>query len=298
MALNCFSSMQRERDEGFVNPLLIALIVVLAAVLPSCNIAERLKDSDPKSLKYSEMNDTERVEYIKMKSVPLAKSLGNKEPGNPSEESALRIKRFVDAYLERDEGKKNDSKDCAPGGDILSIYERASQNAPTINRVFREEGASPEIGLYLAMLASEHCVCYRSERGPVGIFQLSRVFARSNRLTTSRDPNLNDERCDTERASYAVTRFLKSEAEKHPADSLKELKLIMVFHIGPGSFRKHVAARGDEVTGFWKLVSMKPNTDRRWTAKIADLLPRFFAAAIIGENPADFGIQIEPLSTY
>jgi len=27
-------------------------------------------------------------------------------------------------------------------------------------------------------------------------------------------------------------------------------------------------------------------------------VPKFFAAAIIGENPQDFGINMQPLSTY
>jgi len=27
-------------------------------------------------------------------------------------------------------------------------------------------------------------------------------------------------------------------------------------------------------------------------------VPKFFAAAIIGENPQDFGLKLQPLSTY
>jgi hypothetical protein len=27
-------------------------------------------------------------------------------------------------------------------------------------------------------------------------------------------------------------------------------------------------------------------------------IPKFFAAAVIGENPKDFGLELNPLSTY
>jgi hypothetical protein len=49
---------------------------------------------------------------------------------------------------------------------------------------------------------------------------------------------------------------------------------------------------------FWILVKNKSKLDHWFQRENINYVPRFFAAAIIGENPWDFGLNMRQLSTY
>ena len=48
---------------------------------------------------------------------------------------------------------------------------------------------------------------------------------------------------------------------------------------------------------FWTLLSNRETLDDIFRNENAGYVPRFFAAAIIGENPQTFGLEMQPLST-
>jgi hypothetical protein len=48
---------------------------------------------------------------------------------------------------------------------------------------------------------------------------------------------------------------------------------------------------------FWTLFKNRNRLDESFRNEGAGYVPMFFAAAIIGENPETFGLQLEPLST-
>ncbi|MCV4933215.1 hypothetical protein OFC23_32600, partial [Escherichia coli] len=76
---------------------------------------------------------------------------------------------FTDAYAKRIFVKPLSG--CRFGDNLQATYERASKNAPFIIKAFNEKGTDPRIGIYLAMIESEHCVCLQSPTGPLGMFQ-------------------------------------------------------------------------------------------------------------------------------
>ena len=49
---------------------------------------------------------------------------------------------------------------------------------------------------------------------------------------------------------------------------------------------------------FWILVKNKSKLDAWFQKENINYVPRFFAAAIIGENPWAFGLKMRQLSTY
>ena len=49
---------------------------------------------------------------------------------------------------------------------------------------------------------------------------------------------------------------------------------------------------------FWTLVANSNKLDHYFQGENIKYVPKFFAAAIVGENPWMFGIQMQPLSTY
>ena len=102
----------------------------------------------------------------------VAQIIGNRASDKIPSEALDKINRDVSAYAGRIRVKA--SGNCQRFGDNLQVtYERASKNAPFIVRAFNEKGVDPRIGLYLAMIESEHCVCLQSSTGPLGMFQFT-----------------------------------------------------------------------------------------------------------------------------
>jgi Transglycosylase SLT domain len=126
--------------------------------------------------------------------------------------AVTKIKVFVDSYAKRLNSKKLD--ECRFGDNLQSVYERAAKNAPVIIEAFKQENVEPQIGLYLAMLESEHCVCLQSPTGPLGLFQLNQIGAEESGLKVFKDasPSNPDERCDIKSASSATAKLLHSMA--------------------------------------------------------------------------------------
>jgi hypothetical protein len=49
---------------------------------------------------------------------------------------------------------------------------------------------------------------------------------------------------------------------------------------------------------FWSLIAKGDILSKQFQAENFKYVPKFFAAAIIGENPQDFGLNLQPISTY
>ena len=63
-----------------------------------------------------------------------------------------------------------------------------------------------------------------------------------------------------------------------------------------------MAAAASQNRSFWTLVAnknvMEGNAAKQFSNENIKYVPKFFAAAIVGENPQDFGVNLQPLSTY
>ena len=49
---------------------------------------------------------------------------------------------------------------------------------------------------------------------------------------------------------------------------------------------------------FWSLIEKSDLLSKQFQTENFKYVPKFFAAAIIGENPQDFGLNLQPLSSY
>ena len=62
------------------------------------------------------------------------------------------------------------------------------------------------------------------------------------------------------------------------------------------------AATGGQNRSFWTLIANKNilqgGAGKQFNAENIKYVPKFFAAAIVGENPQDFGVTLQPLSSY
>ena len=133
--------------------------------------------------KYSEMSDAERSRYIETKALKVARMIGNSESKTIPPAAIEKIKSFVNAYASRANVKPLGG--CRFGDNLQATYERASKNAPFIIKAFNNYGIDPQIGLYLAMIESEHCVCLQSPTGRFGNVSVY-LCHRQNSFQTAR----------------------------------------------------------------------------------------------------------------
>lgn len=192
-----------------------------------------------------------------------------------------------------------------PWGDNLQVtYDRASKNAPFIIKAFNEKGMDPRIGIYLAMIESEHCVCLQSPTGPLGMFQFTRATAALHGLKVfaGASPSNPDERCQPEPAARAAASYMKALTGRYGTGSSSVPLAIGSYNSGEGGLSSNLEKALDSGQGlprdFWTLIAKGDILSKQFQAENFKYVPKFFAAAIIGENPQDFGLNLQPISTY
>ncbi len=260
----------------------------------------------PPGKTYQTMNGGERNQYIKVKAEKVARIIGNNSSDSIPPQAIAKIRGFLDAYASRiGRSKKND---CSGSGwlssDMVSILERARTNAPFIIRAFNQKGVDPQVGLYLAMIESEHCPCLQSYTGPLGMFQFTYATGKRFGLNVERNasPSNPDERCQPEPAARASALYMKSLTGRIGTGPLSIPLAIASYNSGEGGLGKNLRtaleANESQDRSFWTLVANSDQLAEQFQRENIKYVPKFFAAAIIGENPRDFGVSMQPLSTY
>lgn len=255
----------------------------------------------PAGKKYQAMSEDEKNRYIAVKSEKVARIIGNQKSEPILPEAVQEIKKYLNGYVGRLAKARNDN--CTQGGwvksDFLTVLERATKNSPFINRAFNAEGVEPQIGIYIAMIESEHCPCLESPTKAKGMFQFL--------ASTSPDYGLNpDQRCEPEPSAKAAARYIKSLMGRFGTAADSVPLSIASYNSGQGHLSNNMdsvfASVANQDRNFWTLVAnqnkMTGGAAKQFSNENVKYVPKFFATAIIGENPQDFGVNLQPLSTY
>ncbi len=258
----------------------------------------------PSGKKYLEMNDGERRQYLEVKAMRVAQMIGNSSSEKIPPEAIEKIKGFADAYASRVKVKPLGG--CRFGDNLQATYERAAKDAPFINRAFNEKGIDPRIGLYLAMIESEHCVCLQSPTGPLGMFQFTFATAKlhfeGDGVRKGSSPSNPDDRCFPEPAAKAAASYMKALTGRYGTGPSSVPLAIGSYNSGEGGLSTNLQKALESGTGlprdFWTLISNSEILSKQFQAENFKYVPKFFAAAIIGENPQDFGLNLQPVSSY
>jgi serine/threonine protein kinase len=234
---------------------------------------------------YSDMSEPERLLFIDQQEQRVSALLGEHTARLPP--AALNaIKQKVDEYVQRQNSTKTDR-------DNLSvIFQRAQLYLPTIGRSFRERNVPLIIGVYLPLVESEYRVCYESAYGSKGLYQ----FAPRTALQYGLAPN---EMCDAEKMAPAAAHYLADRIAELGDDSQSLTLVVLSYTTGAEWVRetlRNLRANGNYDRNFWTIFANRDLLGRSFTNEAADYVPRFFAGAIIGENPAHFGLATRPLS--
>jgi len=261
--------------------------------------------STPSGKKYLEMSDGEKRQYLATKAMRVAQVIGNNSSEQIPPAAIDKIKGFVDAYASR--VKVKPLSGCRFGDNLQATFERASKNAPFINRAFNAKGIDPRIGLYLAMIESEHCVCLQSPTGPLGMFQFTFATAKlhyepNTGVIKGASPANPDDRCLPEPSARAAASYMKALTGRYGTGPSSVPLAIGSYNSGEGGLSTNLQKALESGSGlerdFWTLISKGEILSKQFQSENFKYVPKFFAAAIIGENPADFGLSLQPISTY
>ncbi len=255
---------------------------------------------------YQQMSEAEKNQYVKSKAEVVSRVIGNSGSESIPPEAVAKIRSFLDSYVSRIRSAKNN--DCSGGGwlrsDMTSVLGRAKANAPFIIHAFNDKGIDPQVGLYLAMIESEHCECLQSYTGPLGMFQFTQATGKRYGLDTrsGASPSNPDERCEKEPAAKAAAGYMKALTGRIGTGPLSIPLAIASYNSGEGGLGKNLRtaleANESQDRSFWTLVANSDKLAEQFQRENIKYVPKFFAAAIIGENPRDFGIDMLPLSLY
>lgn len=249
--------------------------------------------------KYTEMSEPEKDQYIKEKAEKIARIIGNQSSEPIPPDAVKSIRGFLVGYVNRVGRGRKETGSCNFGSDMTVTLQRASKNAPFINSAFYGEGIAPEIGLYVAMIESEHCDCLESPTHAKGMFQ----FLASSAPDYGLKP---EDRCLPEPSAKAAAKYLKSLTGRFGTGPMSVPLAIASYNSGQGGLSKNLEAAlraaSSQERSFWTLVAnqvaFEGSIGEQFRKENVKYVPKFFAAAIIGENPQDFGINMSPLSTY
>jgi membrane-bound lytic murein transglycosylase D len=227
---------------------------------------------------YTKMKPAEQVAFLEREAARASAMLS--EDGKPAEISAdglLLVKREVDDYASRLE-----SEDSRPWREsIRLVLDRGGRYAPGISKTFQAEGVPPALGIYLAMVESEYNECLESPMGAKGVFQFLPQTGQRFGLAP-------EDLCDSEKEAVAAARYLKALRGQFGASGRGALVAALAYNQGERKTEETFAGGAD----FWSTLVRTPNAEgSRYVARI-------LAAAIVGENPAAFGLSGKPLSSY
>ncbi len=238
---------------------------------------------------YLQMTERERVEFIDQRAQHIALMMGNR-PYAFTDEVLGHIKTYVNGYA----GRANSSSTQLWGEGLRSLYGRATQYAPYIIRAFNARGVPPVVGLYIVMIETEYHECLESPVGAQGLFQFMPETARAYGV----DPA---DRCKIEKMAPAAAHYMADRIAEFGTDSMSVALGIAGYNRSPDSIRRdlhEVLDPNNKERSFWTLIANKEELDHFFQRENVRYVPKFFAAAIVGETPWAFGLEINPLSTY
>lgn len=257
---------------------------------------------------YKEMTEDEKNKFVSDEAKKILAKISDGKYSYISPQGILAIRTAVDAYASRAVAEKFDS--CEAGAlfrsDLSSVLNRGAKIAPVINAAFTESKYNPLTGIYVAMTESEFCPCLKSSVGPTGIFQLNKKIALENKLKVAENvaPTVEtDDRCDVKIASKAAANWLGHLQIMFGAngDNYDATYAIAAYNAGYENLNKDweklKAMTKASTISYWELMANKDQLSPQFQNENIRYVPKFFAAAIVGENPRVFGVDLDALSS-
>jgi FHA domain/Transglycosylase SLT domain len=277
-------------DDPTPSPVLSPIASVNPTIDPSPEATSSVELPGSRKL-YTQMTKEEQLEFIEQHARQISLMMGNR-PYAFNDDVLGYIKQYVDGYARR----VGNNSGKLWGEDLRFMFARArEQYAPYIIRSFNQRGVPPVVGLYLVVVETEyHNIQSENAAGAAGLFQFIGPTARGYGV----DPS---ERTNVAKMAPAAAAYMSDRIAEFGPDSMSVALAIAGYNRSPDSVRRDlhdVLNSGNPERSFWTLVANSSKLDHYFQGENIKYVPKFFAAAIVGENPWAFGIQMQPLSTY
>lgn len=268
------------------------ILLLLAAMISVATLARVTQaQAMPSNKLYQGMTQAEQTAFVAEQAHRIARQMsGTEYKFTPA--FAANIQKSVDSYARR---IGNNGGDTLWKGDARLVFERGRDNAPVLIRAFKARNVSPLIGLYIPLIESEYVnIEMPNSVGAIGMFQfLPKTGARYG-LT-------KQELLDVEKSADAAARYITHNLARFKNDSMKEALALLAYNRGEGAVERDISSIVNEQNkecSICALTAARNQLDATFQKENVYYVPSFFAAAIIGENPQAFGLQLQPLSSY
>ncbi len=264
----------------------IAAAIVLAMIVAGFfyrRSASRVAPAATRPNLYTQMTEAEQLQFISEQEQRIASMMGDR-PMKLSDEALRSIKRQVDWRV----------GPAWPEGQLADVYGRAAPYLPVIAKEFAARRIPIVVGIYLPMIESAYRPCFENSAGAKGLFQFLPATAENYGVARS-------EMCDVNKMAPAAAHYIADRMAELGDDSQSMTLVLLSYNRGANSvldalrFLRETDANYER--NFWTLFANRDKLDEDFRNEGAAYVPSFFAAAIIGENPQAFGLNIPPLSS-
>lgn len=266
--------------------LLLPVLILSLAAVPS---ASRAQATSGKT--YQQMSSAERSAFV----AEQAKRVAGEMSGNEYQFTAdfiTDIQQSVNQYARR----ISNNGDASLGKrDLRLVFERGQAEAPALIAAFKARNLSPLMGLYIPWIESEYVnIKSPNSMGAIGMFQFLPQTGERYGLSA-------DDLLDVGKSADAAARYITDCLEQFKGDPMKETLALLAYNRGEQKTTrdlKFLINEENKQCSICALTADRSKLDERFRSENVLYVPRFFAAAIIGENPQAFGIQSQPLSSH
>ena len=235
---------------------------------------------------YQRMSPQERSAFLAVQARRIAREIS----GRDYEFTAAfvdDIQQSVDAYARR--------LNPTAKHDLRGVLERGRNIAPALSAAFRGRQVSTLYGLYIPFVESEYINLESpNQMGAVGMFQFLPSTGENYGLSV-------DDLLDVSKSADAAARYITDSLEFFKNDPMKEALAILSYNRGTYKTRQDLKSLTNDQNRACSICSLnaeRSKLDETFRQESVFYVPRFFAAAIIGENPHRFGLPGQPLSSY
>ena len=268
---------------------MLKLFVTMLFLTMSATVVCAQSSSSPRL--YKEMSRAERLEFVHEQARRIAREIsGNEYEFTMAFEQD--IQKHLSWYAERigPDGEHSAKSDLRP------VLERGQARAPLLNSVFRARNVSPLIGLYIAFIESEY-KNIETPSGPMGAMGMFQFLPS----TGERFGLTREELLDVAKSADAAARYITQSVEVFKDDPMKEALALLAYNRGADKTARDLKVLLNDQNkrcSICALTADRSKLDETFKHENVFYVPRFFAAAIIGENPQSFGLQSQRLSSY
>lgn len=257
-------------------------LLVFAAIFFAVNYYAAAAQTPEKP--YQQMSTAERSAFVGAQ----ARRIGRELSGRDYEFTAAfegDIQKAVNAYARR--------LNPSAKSDLRLVLERGRNHAPTLTAAFRARNLSPLYGLYIPFVESEFVnIDSPNVMGAVGMFQFLPKTGEHYGLTIQ-------DLMDVPKSADAAARYITDSLGVFKDDPMKEALAILSYNRGTDRTQRDLQVLLNDRNRNCSICALnadRSKLDETFRNESVFYVPRFLAAAIVGENPRVFGMQMQPLS--